>query len=419
MPCCGFAYAFRTCFGKSACRHDVLSGTFVALNASEIEGAQLPPQTTATLYEGQCPGSWLSHRVQEILDANPWVAGVLKTNPENGKLALWCDRQPQASFIFQVVYLEGNADVQRASLEFIVPSSSGQTFGAKPVCQITAMVQPRCKKWFLQLSMSHAVADSHTFYAIYGMLDELADVRSLEVSRIAFHPLACLKAPLHWKWLFFVLCRLCWLMSPSRETSRRPVIRVRYIRDEWLEQQKAAFVPDLDAPYVSANDLLTSWFLSVTQPSCGFMPMNMRGRMPGLGVEHAGVYTTMLIFYPEEYRRSANIRRAVTRQSPACTPDASRQRPGPGSTCGAVSAWHMFYRDVNLPGCKQCSHCPVTFVWENYPAGQFPMAVIFRPDRKSLAMCLVTCADLPEDPSGPLGAPFPADLAMFLEGASR
>ena len=370
MSSCGCAQAFEFYFGRNgpfSCgsREANGAGWFVErLNDSEIQSLELPPQTTLTVYGGPCPESWLGRRVQDILAANPWVAGVLKTNPNDGRLALWFPEQPQHATVFQSVQVEPDASVQHASVKFHVKSGSELADGAQPICQITALTQPARQRWILQMSMSHAVADGHTFYAIYGMLDTCAKLWPMKVKRIAFNPVTSLKAPLHWKWLFFTLCRLSWLMSPWTRSARPPVITVRYVNERWLEDQKSTFVPEVDSPHISTNDLLTSWFLSVTEPACGFIPMNMRARAPGLADEHAGLYTTMLIFYPEEYKSSANIRRAVTRLSPACTPDASRRSPGPGSCCGAVSAWRMFYCDVNLPGCKRLSHFPDTSTWQ-------------------------------------------------------
>lgn len=225
---------------------------------------------------------------------------------------------------------------------------------------------------------------------------------SMEIERVTFDPLTCLQAPRHWKWLYFYWCHLWWLLWPKNKTN--PVIEVRYVKDTWLKEQKANHVADRDAPYVSSNDLLTSWFLSVNQTACGTMTIEMRNRMPGLTRMLAGLYTSMLFFYPQEYRKPANIRRAVQRLSHACMPDASQQKPGSGYSCGIVTAWHTFYHhDVSFPGCKHLLHFPITSVWKNYPAMKFPLAVIFRPEAGRLAMCTVTGARLPEDPGGPLG----------------
>ena len=66
--------------------------------------------------------------------------------------------------------------------------------------------------------------------------------------------------------------------------------------------------------------------LQATKPACGAIVYNMRDRTEGLAARHAGSYTTLLMFYPEEYKSAANIRRAISSKSPACTLEGLRQR---------------------------------------------------------------------------------------------
>ncbi|CAE7205641.1 bacA [Symbiodinium sp. CCMP2456] len=389
-----------------------LSGKFVALNRHETDSVQLPPPATVTLYKGPCPSAWLHARVAEITAANPWLGGRLRTDPQSGKLAAWVPDEPQAEGVedlFEVITLANEAAIMECeSAQFIVKAGTDQTAtDGTSICRIAVVTEPTQHLWKLHVSLSHAVADAQTLYMVYGMLDERAEVRPLEVERVSFNPATCLgQVPFHGKWLFFVVRRFCFFLTGLFKDTRqaRPVIRVRYVREEWLRDQKSKHIAEVDAMYVSSSDLLTSWFLSVTQPACGVMAMDMRDRMPGLGKAHAGVYTTLLMFYPEEYKSAANIRRALTRQSPACMPDGSCQAPGSSSRFAFVTAWHSNYCEVAFNGCTQLSHCPVTSVWKDYDAAQFPCAVIFRPSAGTLAMCTVSGEELPP---GPLGEAVP------------
>ena len=290
---CGLLDAIRVCFCQNTSEHGGEAGvrgsrgTFVALNPSEIQSLQLPPQTTATLYEGCCPEAWLEGRVQDILESNPWVAGVLKTNPKDGKLALWFPDQPNWTKHFQVIKVEDAPSLLRTSLDFTVKVGSEVANTAQPLCQITAITEPTRQRWILQMSMSHAVADSHTFYAIHGMLDARSDVCPMEFERVEFNPLTCLKAPLHWKWLFFSCCRLRWLLNPWPKRNEKPVIELRYVKEAWLQRWKSQHDPDLDAPHVSANDLLASWFfqslsrhVDLFQSTCGTACLASEFNMP-------------------------------------------------------------------------------------------------------------------------------------------
>mmetsp|Transcript_41603 Transcript_41603/g.115794 ORF Transcript_41603/g.115794 Transcript_41603/m.115794 type:complete len:437 (-) Transcript_41603:103-1413(-) len=379
-------------------------GRFVAMNDAEIQSLEVAAQATATVYEGACPEPWLRSRVAEIVHANPWLAGRLKTNPDTGKLALWIpDSIDYQDFLEVVPVVDEAAVTGNCSPQFFVKPGPELVDSDEPVCRILALTEPTHRRWGLQISMSHMLTDGHTFYTIYGMLDKDAEVWSMEVERVKkFNPMTCLKGtPMHGKWMFFIIHMIrrkmeCLPKDPA------PIYRVRRVREEWVEEQKRAHVAGLDAPFLSANDMLTSWFFRNTQPAAGAMVFNMRDRMCGLEAKHAGCYGTLMIYYPNEYQEPANIRRSVSRKSPACTLDGSRQKPGQGGKCGMVTSWHMFYHDVNLDGCRQLTHFPIgALPMDPRVAPPLPMAAIFRPAAGELAMVTMTAEELPE--VGPLG----------------
>merc|ERR1719291_187987 len=144
------------------------------------------------------------------------------------------------------------------------------------------------------------------------------------------------------------------------------------------------------------------------------MAFNMRNRTEGLRDVHAGCYNTMMIYYPEEYKEPANIRRSVTRRSPACMLDASHQQPGHGGKCGTVTSWHMFYHDVKFDGCRPLTHFPcIALPMDPRVAPELPFAAIFRPAPGKLAMVTITAEPLPEGPLGDAVVGTEAMLSTF------
>ena len=312
----------------------------------------------------------------------------------SGRLALWIQRKIDFQRLMEVVAVADTAAVVgNCSKQFFVKSGCELVDADEPICRFVVLTEPKGQRWGLQVSMSHMLTDGHTFYAIYSMLDSNAEVWSMEVTRVKFDPMRCLHAPFHGKWLFFVLQHLRSQIG-SKLASYVPIVQCRYVRDDWVQKQKAAFQAEADVAFVSSNDLLTSWFLKAAQPSCAALLLNMRNRMQRLEDKHAGCYASMLLFFPEEYKSPANIRRAITRQSPACTPTGQQQWPGRGSKVGMVTSWHMLYHDVAFDGCKQLTH---------FPCGprnlavkpQVPFAAIFAPSEGSLAMLTMTEKELP------------------------
>merc|ERR1719436_386527 len=58
----------------------------------------------------------------------------------------------------------------------------------------------------------------------------------------------------------------------------------KIVRPDWLQHEKSAHKPSPDAPWVSTNDLVVSWFFSKAfgRTLCmGQMGMNLRNRLAG------------------------------------------------------------------------------------------------------------------------------------------
>ena len=343
----------------------------------------------------------------DIVRSNLWLIGSLKTNPSSGKVALWIPTEGAKDYrncleIKHIVKETDSDDIDFHEFqlpEFWVKPGFAIVDAEEHIFKIVALVETSKQRWHLLMSMSHVVADAHTFYMIHNIVDKAAAICPMEVKRTHFSPIFCLPGvPFHWKWFFwfFNQTRIALLCQKKQVLN----IRMRYVNMDWVEEQKKNFAAEPDAPFISANDLLTSWFFRETKPACGVMMLNMRGRMKGLEDEHAGVYSTMLIFYPNEYKSPANIRRAIQRKSPACTLEGRQQWPGRGGKCGLVTSFHTFNRDLQFDGCTQQLHVPSGASGDK-EALQGPSAIIFRPSSDQLAMVTITEEELS---SGPLGA---------------
>lgn len=345
----------------------------------------------------------------------------MKTNPQTGRIALWIpdtdDTLDVSNRNFFRVQAEATALVDTSPC-FFVKCGVDLVDEDEPICKLVAFVDFSRKRWSLQLSMSHMIADGYTFYSIYGMLDKDARAFAMEVERISFNPAMLITAgPMHGKMMSLAISAIVHKLRFRAETcmascqGRPPVLQVRYVLESWLQERKAEFLAEPDAPFISANDILTSWFFSVTKPACGAAILNMRDRFFGLEAKHAGCYGALMIYYPQEYQNAANIRRSVWRKSPACMVDGCRQRPGAGWQCGMVSAWHSFSRTPNFDGCEQLVHLPTGASVQSHhsrPSLQVPTAVIFRPKEDRLAMLTITAEELPEGPLGDV-VPFSTD----------
>ena len=138
----------------------------------------------------------------------------------------------------------------------------------EPLFRIVVLREPANARWSLLVSMSHVVGDGYTFYMIHNMLGKDACAWPMETKRVCFDPVRCLKdAPFHGKWLFWILRQTANQCGGAKKGNEL-VFRSRYVRSEWLEEQKSSLAEEDEVPFVSANDLLTSWFFQATQPAC-------------------------------------------------------------------------------------------------------------------------------------------------------
>lgn len=435
--------------------HCVVVGHFLPLMSNEQHMLDTPSQSTATIYSGPFPEDILRKRVIDIVNANPWLRGRLRTDPTTRKIALWVPESAKAatktdlseSDLLTVVRRQTEAAERICSPQFFVKHGYDLLDRDEAVCKIVGVVDvdPTVgveKAWTLILSLSHLVADGATFYTVYGMLDPTASLIPLRSERLlsfkaVFDPFYNGR-----KFRFFVLCTLLRLLRHKlrRAALWTPVSRMLFgvssqraekknwfwVDRHWVEARKLQHVPTPEAPFLSTNDVLVSWFFSTTNPAAGAVVVNMR-REDSSGAEvvqcaeegsptpaHAGNYFSLLTLFPDEYRDPAKIRVVVRAMKARTGPTrietaAAPPRPGPGYTCGMCSNWATLYRDVAFPGCEQQLHFPTGSESEGEGVARvlpLPLMIVFQGGGGRVAVLTVTEEEL-QDTSPFAGQLFP------------
>ncbi|CAE7418757.1 unnamed protein product [Symbiodinium natans] len=381
-------------------------GRFVTLGALEQEHLEVPSQSTSTVFSGRCPEKWLRSRVATVLRANPWLAGRLRTDPSSGKPALWVPDHVDEEGFLQIARVADPEHVVSNPWpsHFVLSGSALLDCDDEPVCKMVVLLEPTEQQWGLNFSMSHMVTDAHTFYTIYGMLDQASGVvRPMQVDRIHFDFTAVLPDALtHQK-------RQELLESQGKHQPTAINCCIRYVCQKWLRKQKEAYAAkiDADAASITVNDLLTSWFFKATQPAYGALSFNLRGKgkVPGLSEDHAGVYSTELVLLPEEYMSPVNIHRAIVSASSHQPRHSESSVQGLCGKRGVVTSWHNIYKDVQMPGCTQKVHVPCGPATLSSDLPPVPFATIFRPAADTYAMLTFTEQNLDDLPDTPLGDP--------------
>lgn len=242
-------------------------------------------------------------------------------------------------------------------------------------------------RFALFMSLSHVAGDGFTFYKLYNALGLGEDIPILDAARRdsfceeAYAALGPSKATVlnHPAYLLGLAMRF------FRAKTTTPTIR--YVCPKWIKEHKKQAVQERSkqairggnttVPFVSTNDLITSWFGSRFRYTS--MAINMRDRLPSLSNKLAGNYELTLNFFDSEIQSPVDVRRAL-RPKPArgCSADPLKSavsRLGSDSDevpsamellrsdTALITNWSGFFREnMRLPvggeteGCMQKRH---------------------------------------------------------------
>eukprot|EP00438_Fugacium_kawagutii_P017848 Skav205679 [mRNA] locus=scaffold2818:68673:70055:+ [translate_table: standard] len=400
---------------RSCCK---AAGTLQLLPDEAGAILMLPSITTVTFYEGTVDAEILRGMSEELVRANPWLAGELRRDRATGMVSLWVPGEVQDfSKHFKQVRREA-LDMQmplmdmRRSLEDLTVKPGIQCVDvgpSEPLFTIT-LVETKSNNFFaLVVSMSHVLGDGFTYYRLYGALDQ----RPAMVNGVTYManqgPARARLNP--FRKLSFVEA-VAEALGPAQAWASSKAARWGSLLDGWLrpkhrwqawmvdatwvQQQKAAADAAGGAGFVSSNDVLTSWFLNSHRFEYGIMSMNFRNRLCGLNQTHAGNYTAGLNFWPQDFASPQGIRKAL--QNPPYFRAQRQDVPGLLRSVlgrvGVATNWASVYQELSLQNCRQLLHLPVLGDVQVHGA-----MIIFQPKPKELGIVLGERRRRPRRPS--------------------
>ena len=161
------------------------------------------------------------------------------------------------------------------------------------------------------------------------------------------------------------------------------------IDSSWLDKQKKEHKleanPDT-APFVSSNDILTSWIARGTKSTHCMMQINLRGRVCGLNDSHAGNYEYSTVYDKTDFASPAGIRASLSRMHVGMTSDPTLMQKLRPNWC-LVTNWASLYEHLSFAGCEQIVHLPLMSP-PQMRAG-FSMGVIFQAKEKQLGVVMM------------------------------
>lgn len=361
--------------------------------------------TTATFFEGDLKTveDSLRSRVREILVANPWLTGFLvsdgrKAGPKGRRFKQVELKYPTAiseehlTSVFRV----------RSDLEF--PSENATDpqiltdvlLGIEPYCYIqsgsmilntdtpVAMFSAfeMARGFVLVFSLSHVVADGHTYYTILDMLHDKNEVFSMNVDRSERYEEAMGEMfgekVTKWNESKKFLANL--VLSSLNPFAKKSYFN-HHVDKSKVKSRKAAVKKTDKVKFVSTNDILTSHVATTAGCDLFQMVMNMRGRIPEFDRNDAGNYQGNMWFNAAAYTEPGIIREKLIDMQPSA---AGEWLPGAWKTMrasvGMVTNWtSSFGGDLTFDRrVKHLLHIPV-FNFNVYPNMPLTMFIIYTP----------------------------------------
>mmetsp|Transcript_21203 Transcript_21203/g.29726 ORF Transcript_21203/g.29726 Transcript_21203/m.29726 type:complete len:206 (-) Transcript_21203:18-635(-) len=140
-------------------------------------------------------------------------------------------------------------------------------------------------------------------------------------------------------------------------------------------------------PFISTNDIVTSWLFRSRNPRIGWMAINCRNKIKNCMDNDAGNYATIVTYRPRDFALPSLIRRSIGTFRRAAKP--STVLPGTletlrGQSIFVVTNWTTFYGDVSLEGSRQELHFP--FIDFSECLDMIEFGIIFRPQKDETAV---------------------------------
>jgi hypothetical protein len=383
----------------------------------------MAPTSTATWFQGEGAVPILHNRIESIVKANPWLTGNLVKKDGNLHIA-YNSTTENIDNIFQVVHDDSIRDdipleilAKKCSYLLLQPHQDLH----QPFWKVVVVPCPG-GRFLVLVSMSHVVGDGHSFYSLYNMLMGGQKVKALQVNRVHStqdqqqEALGAAEANVMTSiGLVVSVLRGFFLSRVVAPILRRKDLQVasRFLLVDEIKMTALKETAAHSVPFVSTNDVITSWFLRNCKCPRGLMMLNFRGRLQDHTVDLAGNYENCLYYRREDFATPAlirqslqNLKRVVTANHPIRSSDMAWQH------VGVCTNWASFCSsDVRLPNCHVLAHLPLYDVKATTPS-TMTMCIIFQARPQQLGLLIL---GTPEKLQHLSKAPFEADEPFVLE----
>lgn len=361
----------------------------------------------------------LKNRMKKILTANEWLMGRLKLDKSKNEIYLDADEvENPEDHIFetvdaQVFGVETFTEIREKFKKYNIQFGINLVDKDEKLMKFGLLSNKDGSEVCVFISVSHVIADGHTLYSLYRMLDPTQPIVCMNRTSIKSfmksgfektsvfpnHPdpyKAILEQQMQ------VIMPACFSSAKERVEQGREIeytlakVNLNQVKTEKSVFKKSPEYINKELEFVSTNDILVSWLQKLCpKADCLDLAVNLRGRIPTLKSHTAGNYVFGPTMRKKDYRTAADVRKFVnSRFAPGDSWDMpiSEDRQ---DFVGAMSTnWATFYHHLELPGYKQKMHMPIpgdfTMVVEGLELTISLIQIIFASNKNETCMLLIT-----------------------------
>lgn len=347
----------------------------------------------------------LQERGAQILRCNPWLGGrVLKVN---GELSL--TYASDSNFVrdhYDLVEPTDSPITRDTPVESLGQELNSLLLTNGPTQPLFRLTIVPCRdnsvdSFAVVVGLSHLVGDGYTFYRIHNMLcggdeEEIVSLDPVRIETTVEEQGATLgKAEAAYGSSFGLMLGmmrgllLSMTVGPASEGKFTVVDTIKMSEEK---SKQAATTSDVS--FVSANDVITSWFLQNCKCKYGFMTLNLRNRVAGHTDRHAGNYVNGIFYERLDSRSPSLIRQSVATLKRAVTKDGPMPTFWQSVTgsVGLITNWATFAKPNIIQGCQEELHVPLYDIVGSFP-NSMCTTVIFRCGPRGLALYTVGSRD--------------------------
>ncbi|QSZ42667.1 hypothetical protein GJV85_11280 [Sulfurimonas aquatica] len=345
--------------------------------------------TTITFFRGSLVdvAPIILEKFNELIRSNPWLAGKLERKNKKERLELWYSEDVSEELSSKLFHLNPQgvsvnskmsyAELGIAADSCILPNAKKTVNRDKPLTSLTLIadsLEPE-SAFAMIFSLSHNIADGHTYYSILNMLSKDAPMESLNVTRKNEATPKMIGAVGEKEYKYFKGVAHFINIFRGIIFGKKIQAFAFYIDELKIDEIKSQEKKKIE--YVSTNDILSSSFANLVNARVSMMAINYRGKLSGLEEKDAGNYEGIVMHDKDNYKDAASVRASLKGGSPYI----GLRKPLPsfieGIFCqmSLITNWASFSKEIIIDNCEEILHLPL-----GRASGMMPyeIAIIFR-----------------------------------------